>query len=251
MAIDRRYTPTSDAPLGRLIDLLDSNRLGGAVLVQPSFLGTDNSFLLSALAETRRPGKMQRFWGVVAVAPDTPAQRLDAMKEAGIIGVRLNLFGAPLPEFGLPVWSKFFNHLNRLGWHVEIHLEGPRLPAALPVFFDHCERIVVDHFGLPDPERPQYCRGLRALLEARTGQLWVKASAPYRVFDGQDPVSAAVRCRSIYRLLEEALGSKRVLWGSDWPWTQFASVSSYETTLRWLEDWRRPAASAVAVSERP
>ena len=66
MAADRRYTPRTDAPLALLRRLLSHNRMAGAVLVQPSFLGTANEFLLSALQELRGAESPQRFWGVVS-----------------------------------------------------------------------------------------------------------------------------------------------------------------------------------------
>ena len=115
------------------------------------------------------------------------------------------------------------------------------MQVALPPLLEHCSKIVVDHFGLPDPSGPQLCAGLRGLLDAPRSRLWVKTSAPYRVFEGMLAGEAAARCAPLYRLLAEALGEDRLLWGSDWPWTRFASVSDYATTLRWLEDWRRPA----------
>ena len=241
MTRQRRYTPQADAPVSLLRAELRRNGMAGALLVQPSFLGTDNSFLLSALKTARKQEGEPMFWGVVAVAPETPASALAAMKAAGVVGARLNLFSSPTPNLQAPVWRRFFENLNRLDWHLELHIEGPRLPVALPPLLEHCDKIVVDHFGLPSPTQPQLCDGLRGLLDAPKSRLWVKASAPYRVFEGLAAREAAARCAPIYGLLAEALGEERLLWGSDWPWTRFASVGDYATTRRWLEDWRRPS----------
>ena len=245
MAPERRYTPRNDAPLALLRRLLLHNRLAGAVLVQPSFLGTANAFLLSALKELRRAESSLQFWGVVAVEADCAFDRLRAMRDAGVIGCRLNLFGCPLPDLRGPTWDRFFERVNGLGWHVELHLEGPRLPLLLPQLLDRCQALVVDHFGLPDPARPQHCDGLKLLLEGPAERLWVKASAPYRVFEGVDADEAARGCAPLYRILVEALGPDRVLWGSDWPWTRFPDVGGYNRTLAWRDSWRADGLDAV------
>ena len=50
MVAGRRYTPDYDASLDDYAALLVENHLGGGLLVQPSFLGSDNSFLLESLS---------------------------------------------------------------------------------------------------------------------------------------------------------------------------------------------------------
>src|SRR5258708_22274183 len=45
----RRYAPDEDALLGTYLHHLDTHGMAHGVLVQPSFLGTDNSYLLQAL----------------------------------------------------------------------------------------------------------------------------------------------------------------------------------------------------------
>ncbi|MCG8598497.1 MAG: amidohydrolase family protein [Kiloniellales bacterium] len=238
MVPDRRYTPHTDAPLAVLRRLLIRNRMAGAVLVQPSFLGTANGFLLAALQELRGAASPQHFWGVVAVEADCALDRMRSLQSAGVIGCRLNLYARPLPDLRGRTWDRFFDSVNRLGWHVELHLEGPRLPLLLPQLIERCERLVIDHFGLPDPAQPQNCPGLKLLLEAPPERLWVKASAPYRVFQGLDADEASRRCAPLHRILVEALGPSHVLWGSDWPWTRFPEIAGYERTLAWGDAWR-------------
>src|SRR3546814_17001564 len=56
---ERRYTPDYAAPLDDYLALLDAQGLAHGVLVQPSFLGTDNSHLTAASqrrSEERRVG---------------------------------------------------------------------------------------------------------------------------------------------------------------------------------------------------
>lgn len=67
----RRYTPAYDAPADRYLEILDSYDIELGVLVQPSFLGTDNSFLLDALAE--HPGRLRAVVVVDQEQPDVEA----------------------------------------------------------------------------------------------------------------------------------------------------------------------------------
>jgi len=39
-----------------------------------------------------------------------------------------------------------------------------RLAKVLPCLLDHCEPVVIDHFGLPDPEDPFSCAGHENML---------------------------------------------------------------------------------------
>lgn len=235
---DRRYSPAEDAPLSEYRSLLEQHGVDGAVLVQPSFLGTDNSYILNALVEARawRDGPMT--WGVVVVPPDTPRGVLYSMKAAGVVGVRLNMIGGPLPDFGSKVWTGFFDRVNSLGWHVELHIEGHRLPGVLSLLLDRCERIAVDHFGLPDPGSPFSCPGFQALLQAPPDRVWIKATAPRRVFSDLGNAAAAARCAELFWTLEDRLGHGALLWGSDWPWTQHANGQSFADTIGWHRDWR-------------
>src|SRR4051794_17112495 len=64
MAPDARFLPEADAPIESYLALLDAHAIAGGVLVQPSFLGTDNGYLLAAVA--RAP---ERLRAVAVVAP--------------------------------------------------------------------------------------------------------------------------------------------------------------------------------------
>ena len=59
LAVGARYAPDYDASWQALLALADKNGVGRAVILQPSFLGYDNSYLFSALKA--EPG---RFRGV-------------------------------------------------------------------------------------------------------------------------------------------------------------------------------------------
>lgn len=238
MSPGRRYTPDHDASLETYVDLLWRHGLAGAVLVQPSFLGTDNSHLLQVLETARQDPRMPQLYGIAVVEPLTPLSTLRAMQAAGVIGLRLNLMAQPAPELTAPAWEAFFSAVEILDWTIELHIEGPRLPSVLPVLLDRCSSLVVDHFGLPDPANPLACAGFRSLLDAPPGKLAVKVSAPYRVFPGRPLSEAATACAPLYRALRDALGDSALVWGSDWSWTQNQLGQSFSDTIDWYRVWR-------------
>ncbi|MCA3865811.1 MAG: amidohydrolase family protein, partial [Burkholderia sp.] len=111
-----RHAPDYDATLDTYIAHLAEHGITHAVLVQPSFLGTDNTFFVDVLRRYPR-----RFRGVAMVDPAISDHDLDALHRAGVVGMRLNLVGLPIPDFGEPAWRALFARINALGWHVEIH----------------------------------------------------------------------------------------------------------------------------------
>lgn len=245
MAESRRYTPTQDAAPRTYDALLAETGKAGAILVQPSFLGSDNSFLLETL---RRHGDTQntRAFRGVAVLDDhreTPDRGLLAeMTEAGIIGVRLNLIGHPCAmPIEIDAWDNLLHAVDAEGWHVEVQCDGKHLPSVLPQLIARCRLVVVDHFGLPADAMPSECPGHQAILSAPKERLFVKTSAPYRAFPDLSSAEAARQIAPFFAALLEELGPEQLVWGSDWPWTQFEGRHSYQDTVAWEKLWQAGA----------
>ncbi len=228
MVENRRYTPGYDASLARYIQVLTDNNVGCGVLVQPSFLGFDNSYLLASL--DRYPNALR---GVVVVPADTRDDALLDMNQRGVVGIRFNTIGRDVGEIGSPENRALLRRIAELGWHVEVQARGADIPEVLRLLEGFDGHIVIDHFGLPDPRLGLRDPGFRQLLrEGETGRTFVKLSAGYRCH-GLDvaPLAGA---------LLATLGPRRLLWGSDWPWTQFEADRSYPRVAaelpRWLPD---------------
>lgn len=220
-----RHAPDYDATLDDYIALLDGHGLSHAVLVQPSFLGTDNSFLIEALRA--HPSRLR---GVAVVEPSTGDDALRALDEAGICGIRLNLVGLPIPKLESPPWRDLLARVRALDWHVELHLESQHLHrAAEPVLEAGC-KLVVDHFGRPDESDEVPADWLAAAAEGRT---WVKLSGAYR--NWRDP--RGPQARAMAACLLGTLGAERLLWGSDWPHTQHRDRVDLHAALAALADW--------------
>ncbi len=219
----RRYTPGHDALPETLLAKMASSGIDRAILVQPSFLGTDNRFLLSAIED--HPG---RFHGVAVTAPDLPESALAELKARGVVGIRLNLIGLPVDDFASR-HGGLVAALARQDMVLEIQAEGVQWQTILPVLEQGETRVLIDHFGRTAPGASS--RGFEALLAAavRNSAFWFKVSAPYRLAPGM-----AARCAE---RLVGTLGVDRIVWGSDWPATQFEGRHDYADTLSWLEEW--------------
>src|SRR5690606_13628531 len=168
-----RHAPQYDALLQDYLDLLDANGIAYGVLTAPSFLGTDNSYLLSGLAAAGG-----RLRGTVIVDPPIPRRSMEDLARQGVVGIRLNLFGkrdAEVPDLESASYRALFAACAALDWHVEIYAEGPRLAGLLPPIMNTGVAVVVDHFGSPDPRLGVDCPGFRRILDAlSSNRLWVK-----------------------------------------------------------------------------
>lgn len=244
MAPARRYAPAYDATPTDLLAHLDAHRIDQAVLVQPSFLGTDNGYLLAALAEA--PGRLR---GIAMVGPDVTDPQMDLLAQQGIVGVRFNLVGAAMPDVRSPAWTSLLRRIAARGWHVELHREARDLPPLIESALEAGARVVVDHYGRPDPSRALADASLNALLAfGPSRRVWVKLSAAYRCAPNAEGFE-----REAARRFVSAFGADRLVWGSDWPHTQCeamaAVAASLEALRASLDDAARDAVLGGTASE--
>jgi predicted TIM-barrel fold metal-dependent hydrolase len=214
-----------------------------AVLVQPSFLGTDNSFFAAICRKYP-----QRFRGVAVVDPAVSDEELESLADAGVVGMRLNLLGLPLPDLRSGDWPRLFARANSLRWHVEVHREAGDLPMIVGELLAQRCTVVVDHFGRPNAEAGTSDPGFRYLLSsAGTGKVWVKLSAAYRSARGDSGLSLG---KAITSALLEAFGAERLVWGSDWPHTQHQDVIDYAASVHALATWVPDESTRAAILSR-
>jgi len=242
LANARRYAPQYDATLDLYLTTLAAHGIGRGILVQPSFLGTDNSFLLDALRQ--HPDRLR---GVAVVNPTLPLAELKQLAQSGIVGLRLNLVGMKLPDFSAAPWPDFFRNAARAELHIEIHREATDLPYILPPLLQSGVTIVLDHFGRPDPLLGINDPGFIAMLKAaESHRIWVKLSGAYR--NGANGVGEKIALDAI-PLLRNSMGLERLVWGSDWPHTQFENSMTYDKALAMLTIWLPDPAERQQVLE--
>lgn len=236
MVPGRRYTPEHAAPLADYCAILKRHGVDGALLVQPSFLGTDNSYLAACLAAVGDHAGLM-FKGVAMTDPETSLEEIDRLDAAGVVGMRLNLIHGELPDLDSVAWRAHLAELARRGWHIEVQIEGPRLPGVLAALKDQASRLVIDHFGLPQAGRIDTCPGYQAVLATPGDHIYMKVSAPYRAFPGYQGAELAAQARSATRRLLDRFAPDRLVWGSDWPWTRHETGRSFEEALAWRAEW--------------
>jgi predicted TIM-barrel fold metal-dependent hydrolase len=207
---ERIYTPP-DALLPAYRHLLATLGCGRAVLVQPSFHGSDNRAMLAAM---RQAGENVR--GVAVLADDASERDIAALHAAGVRGARLNIVDVKTGQGELPLAhiERLADRIKPFGWHIEflMHVdefpELDRMLAHLPV------ECVFGHLGYVRADKGVQAAGFQALLRLmRAGRARVKLTGPYRISTG--PLPHADTQPFADALV--AAAPDRLVWGSDWP----------------------------------
>lgn len=230
LAENCRYVPDYSATLEQYLEHLDRHGLDKGILVQPSFLGTDNSYMLDAMRTYP-----DRFYGVAVVDTAITIDEMQAMRDAGVIGIRLNLIGLPLPDFETAAWQTLLSHVKTLGWHIELHRSAKDLPLLIEPLLAAGVKVVVDHFGLPSETDKAYDAGFRYLLAlGASRRVWVKISASYRNGPCENSEHNIL---PLLPLLLAEYGPDRLLWGSDWPHTRYEDRINYPQVYNEFQHW--------------
>lgn len=222
------YVPDYDAPLGTYLNKVRKHGLTHAVLIQPSFLGTDNGFLLHAVQQ--HPDRLRC---IIIADPSIALSELEKMKQQGAAGIRFIFFGSSKPNFGDSTWLNFLDRIAELDWIVEVYCPASLLQDAVKPLLDRRCRLLIDHYGRPDPKLRLKDPGFEFLLSlSESGRVWVDISGPYRSADGQlgEEISA-----TYLSSLRKSFGLERILWGSDWPCVQFEPWNNFESACTFLK----------------
>lgn len=219
---DRVYTP-GDASEPELLALHERLGIARVVIVQPSVYGTDNRRTLAGLQHLG-----VRARAVAVIGPKTSEAELDAMHEAGVRGVRVNIATVGLhdPERAWQEIAGQASRVARLGWHVQVLTRLDVIAALAPRIPDLPVPLVFDHFGLVKPAEGIDQPGFAELVElVRRGRVLVKLSAIERL-TGIGQGEAMI---PFIRLLTETNPAGGI-WGSDWPHTGGGRGSSRSAT---------------------
>ncbi len=220
-----RYRPGYAATLDAWQEQWPDAGIVRGVLVQPSFFGTDNRELLAALA-----AQPKRLRGVVVVDPSIDDEALGRLHAYGARAVRLNLHGvADFSPYRTAEWIRFFDRVAARGWHLEAFVDAGRAPDLITALERSDIALVLDHFGSPGGTLEGVATFAAAARRARGRDVWCKLSAPYRL-KLHDPRTLA------WRWLD-TLGPERLLWGSDWPFTNHEAEGDYAELRDALSDW--------------
>jgi len=204
---ERSYTAPAATPEAYLA-MLDAQGMTRGVLVQVSIHGTDNRYMMQALQ-----ANPERLRGVAVASPDISDAQLQALHDAGVRGLRLNvLFGGGV---GLDAMQTLARRIAPMGWHLQFLIDVNQLDvsmlrqlAQLP-----CPGVI-DHLGHVRAEAGSDAPGFRTLLRlVCEANFWVKLSGAYRISDDFDSFQDVTPLAQML----VATAPDRMLWGSDWP----------------------------------
>jgi predicted TIM-barrel fold metal-dependent hydrolase len=206
----RTYTPEPALP-EEMAALHKALRMQRVVIVTPSVYGTDNSATLYGMKARGADAR-----GVAVIDDTTPEGELDAMGQAGVRGIRLNLATSGIndPGVGRQRLQRAVERMRPRNWHVQLNTNLAMISALKDLVATSPVPVVFDHFGGAKAELGPDQPGFADLVElVRSGQAYVKISAAYRVSkltpDYPDVVPLA---KALI-----AANSDRVVWGTDWP----------------------------------
>jgi predicted TIM-barrel fold metal-dependent hydrolase len=222
----RAYTPPA-APPSAYLGMLDSVGSTHGVLIQVSVHGTDNRLMLATLRANPK-----RLRGIGVVPLGLSEQDYRAMKEAGIVGLRLNvLYGGGI---GFEKLADYGALCREMGWHLQFLLDARELPALAPAISRLPVPFVVDHMGHFPASLGVKEPGFQTLVGLVRDGGWVKLSGAFRVTSEGTPYRDTI---PLARALHE-VAPDRCVWGSDWPhvanWKYMPNVGEL---LDLLADW--------------
>jgi len=207
--------PTTDALIEEVVTDNAAAGITHTVLVQPSTSGWDNRYVVE-----RAAAQPHLFAAHGLIDPDsrTNAADLRAGMAAGMAGLRLNMV-----RDRDPAWvSAARNHAlwetaQELGAVINVQMHPPQAWRLREMAHRYPGvKVIVDHLGKPDiTEPPPYAQFANILALANLPNTYVKVSA----------LSLASRTKEYpYRdvfpwvkMLYEAFGASRLLWGTGYP----------------------------------
>jgi predicted TIM-barrel fold metal-dependent hydrolase len=232
----RIYTPC-DTLVTDYEHLLDVLGVARAVLVQPSFYGTDNSAMLAAMQGARRSMR-----AVAVVSDEINEHELAALDEAGVRGVRFNIVDVANGKGELPHGRirAIADRIKPFGWHVEFLMHVDEYPDLDRVFSDFPVDVVFGHLGYVRTDKGVGDPGFQSLLRLlKAGRAWVKLTAPYRISTSGAPHSDTTPFAHALLAAEPA----RLVWGTDWPHVKAAwtipmpkDADLADLLLEWVPD---------------
>src|SRR3954468_3618418 len=206
----RVYTPELASP-EEMTALHKALHIDRVVIVPPSVYGTDNSatlFGMKARGETAR--------GIAVIDEKTPDSDIEAMNQAGIRGIRLNLAtgGVNDPSVGRPRFQVAVERVKGANVHVQLFTSLSMISATKDLVANSPIPVVFDHFGGARAELGVEQPGFSDLVElVKSGKAYVKISGAYRASKlAPDYSDAAPLARALI-----AANSDRIVWGTDWP----------------------------------
>lgn len=226
--------PPEPSELGNLIHLMKTHHVEKTILVQPSYYGDDNSYILHCVS--RHPGSLRAV--VIAHYNEEDGWRHleDAFSSPLVCGARFNIVGEADPAG----WAKKPNLHNLL----KVIKEAGKI-AVLHVDYCHLDKVcdiaerypaisfIIDHMGYPVPGTVSI-EGYRQLFKkiGKYLNIFVKISGMEMRSKNNCPFAdmADYAC-----ILKEILSVDRLLWASNYPYV--LNAAGYADVRDWPQQY--------------
>ncbi|HVY86935.1 MAG TPA: amidohydrolase family protein [Caulobacterales bacterium] len=218
-----------------LLATLDAHGVHFAVIAGISLYGYYNDYMIAKLKQ------YPRLRGTVNISPTIDRGELQAMKEAGVVGMRLFLssqLSGEVADIRGEDYQRLFRRVRDLDWHIHFLAQDDVFADALAVLRSAGVKLVIDHFSNPAYGEGPNCAKVAAALKAmESGDTWMKISAGFRFSPraAQRTLADYARARETEaefdRFLLDRADHKRLLWGSDCPFVGHESAVRYQDTL--------------------
>lgn len=223
---ERSYTPP-EATARDYIAMLDATGMTYGVLTQVSVHGADNRLMVDALRANRG-----RLRGIAVIPLDCPEKERAALKDAGVVGLRINvLYGGGI---GFEQVESYASLCREMGWHLQFLVDARQLPKLAPRLSKLPVPFLIDHMGHFPTTFGIENEGFKTLVSLVRDGAWVRLSGAYRNTVEGPPYRDTIPFA--HNLV--AAAPERCVWGSDWPhvanWGVMMGVSDL---LDLLADW--------------
>lgn len=223
---ERSYTPP-EATARDYLAMLDATGMTYGVLTQVSVHGSDNRLMVDTLR-----AHWQRLRGIAVIPLDCPEREKIALKDAGVVGLRINvLYGGGI---GFEQVENYAALCREMGWHLQFLVDARELPALAPRLSKLPVHFLIDHMGHFPTTSGIDNEGFKTLLSLVRDGAWVRLSGAFRNTVEDPPYRDTVPFA--HKLVEAA--PDRCVWGSDWPhvanWRVMMNVGDL---LDLLVDW--------------
>lgn len=208
-----RYKPDYNASFKDYKANLNRYGFDKGILVQPSFLGTDNEFLLESIKDD------ENIKAIVVVDENIKFEELERLKKRKACGIRLNLIGKEINDFKNSIWMEFFENLAKLKMQVEIQrdLDDDLVKIVKQILPFDCD-IVIDHLA----RASENSKNLEELFSLKSPKIFFKISGFYRAKIAYTKDEEAIKfAKKMYEILKEHFLLTNFVFGSDWPHTNF------------------------------
>jgi|TARA_B100001971_G_scaffold207526_1_gene227821 predicted TIM-barrel fold metal-dependent hydrolase len=203
------------APVELLNQTMEQAGVDKAVIVQPAYYLYDNRYVAECLR--RFPGKFAAIGLLDRHATDTPDQLQRLVEEDGYGGLRIHLSRPEDPaEWAAPDQDPIWQRAEKVGASFIVYGPAPLLPAVEPIIARFPGvKVVLDHMGCaPTDEDPPYPLQSIVLGMAKYPNVYVKFTPQLPTSKEPYPHPDAF---PLFQRFYEAYGSKRVMWGTDFP----------------------------------